>query len=116
MNDFAENQRQGCESIRFPQCPRCHTKIRHCQRYKSIINRIQSLIEQIKRMQPNEIPFKQLIEQRDQFKHSIEDAFDKIKIFDEKAMMIFTRRLNGKMNINELNYLKNVAEFFREIK
>ena len=113
MNKFIQNQSEGRESIRFPQCPRCQTKIRHCQRYKFLINRIQLWSEQIKRKQRDEISSKQLTEQREQLKHSID------KSFDEKVTMIFIRRLNDRthiINTDELNYLKNTAEFFREIK
>ena len=113
MNKFIQNQREGYEPIRYPRCPRCQTKIRHCQRYKSLINRIQSRIEQIKRKQRNELSSKQLIEQRDQLKQSIDSSFD------EKATTIIIRRLSDKthtVNTDELNYLKNTVELFREIK
>jgi len=119
MNEFINKQTDGYQSIRFPECPRCKIPIRHCQRYISIINRIQLWIEQIKIKQQNGLTKSKLIEQRNELSKNIKDSFDRIKLIEQKSLEILIRRFDNKkqsINIDELNYLKNTCEFFKEIK
>jgi hypothetical protein len=119
VNDFFNKQTDGYQSIHFPECPRCRTTIRHCQRYIAITNRIQSWIEQIKIKQQNDITTAELITQRDQLLKTLKYSFEKIKSIEQKCFETFIRRFNGKkqsINIDEINYLKNTCEFFKEIK
>ena len=119
MNDFTEEQRNGAQPIRFPECPRCQKQIRHCQRYIPIINRIQSWIEQIKIKQQNGLTKSNLNQQRDELLKNLESSSGKIKLIEEKRFDTLIRQLNNKkrsINIDELNYMKNTLEFFKEIK
>jgi len=119
MNKFIDNQKDGRESIRFPECPHCKTKIRHCQRYIPITNQIQSWIEQIKKQQQNGMTPEKLNEERDELTKTLKDSLGKIKSFEEKALNTFIRRFDNKkqtINLDELNYLKNTCEFFKEIE
>ncbi len=119
MNEFINKQTDGYQSIRFPECPRCKIRIRRCQRYISIINRIQLWIEQIKIKQQNGLTKSKLIEQRNELSKNIKDSFDRIKLTEQKSLEILIRRFDNKkqsINIDELNYLKNTSEFFKEIK
>ncbi|CAF1425706.1 unnamed protein product, partial [Adineta steineri] len=43
------NNSTDSTKIRFPECPRCKTQIRKCMRYMPVINRLQNLIEQVKK-------------------------------------------------------------------
>jgi uncharacterized C2H2 Zn-finger protein len=119
INNFITNLKDGRQSIRFPECPRCNKKIRHCQRYISFTNRIQSWIKQIKIKQQNGLTSTKLNEQRDELTKTLKDSFDRIKLFDETILNTLIRRFDNKkhvINVDELNYLKNTCEFFREIK
>ncbi len=119
MNDFIDKQTNGYQSIRYPECPRCQKPIRHCQRYTSIINQIQSWIEQIKVQQQKGLTKVTMIEQCNELSKKIISSSDKIKSLEEKYFDTLFRRFNNKkqsINIDELNYMKNTYEFFREIK
>ena len=119
MNNFIKKQIDGSEPIHFPQCPRCQTNIRRCQRYLSITNRIQSWIEQIKKKQQNNIQPSELIKEYGELFEVLKNSFEKIKSIEQKSLQTLINRLNKKtksVNIDELNYLKNTCAFFTEIK
>ena len=119
INKFLDDQKTGRQAVRFPECPRCKTKIRHSQRYVPILNRIQSWIEQIKAKRQNGMTPAKLNEEREGLARTLKDAFDKMKLYEEKALHTLIRRFDNKkqsINVDELNYLKNTCEFFREIK
>jgi len=119
MKDFINKQINGYQSIRFPECPRCKKPIRHCQRYIPITNRIQSWIEQIKIKQQNGLTHSELIEKRNELSKTLKDSFYKIKLIEEKLLDTLIRRFDNKkqsINIDEINYLKNSCEFFKEIE
>jgi uncharacterized C2H2 Zn-finger protein len=119
MNDFIDKQKNGYQSICFPECPRCKKVIRHCQRYIPIINRIQSWIEQIKIQQQNGLTKTEIIEEFGELSKKIKSLFSKIKLIEQKSFDILIRRLDNKkqfINIDKLNYMKNTYEFFKEIK
>jgi uncharacterized C2H2 Zn-finger protein len=119
MNVFFDKQIHGDQSIRFPECPRCQKLIRHCQRYTPIINQIQLWIEEIKMNQQNGLTKSNLNQQRDEVLKNIKSSSESIKLIEQKYFDTLIRQLDNKkrsINIDELNYMKNTLEFFKEIK
>jgi hypothetical protein len=60
-----------------------------------------------------------LNEERDKLTKTLKDSLGEIKSFEEKALNTFIRRFENKkqtINVDELNYLKNTCEFFKEIE
>ena len=105
-------------AIRFPECPRCKTKIRRCTRYTPIINHVHNLIAKVKQRilgdySPTEI------EQRR--KHVIKDfdrTQDKLQEMDHASIQMFHSILNNEDDFfsgDIITLMENIMIFFKEI-
>ncbi|CAF2702168.1 unnamed protein product [Rotaria sp. Silwood2] len=117
VNDSFNNS-QNDTAIRFPECPRCKQSIRRCMRYMPILNRVHSLIAQVKKKILGNKTEKELNEQRILLIKDFEKTENNLKEINLRENKNFFNRLydsNIFLYDEILIRMKNILTFLNEI-